>query len=164
MTSITWEGDITKKRHEVLFKQIETYRSEVLAAVEDVTSEEAEIIPNGFHNNIRWNLGHIFLDQFLWIQAITKEDANVPEPFHSWFGFGTFPKDFTADTPSFEELKTLLKQQPARLKQAYGNRLEEEFPPTEMGIHTIEQVLIRTIFHEGMHLQAIWDLRKYLAG
>ncbi len=38
----------------------------------------------------------------------------------------------------------------------------EEFPPTEMGMHTVEQVLVRTIFHEGMHLAAIIALRKFL--
>jgi uncharacterized damage-inducible protein DinB len=160
--SIILGGKYMKKRHQVLFKQIETYRSEVLSVVENVSSKEAEIIPKGFNNNIRWNLGHIYLDQLLWIQTVTKEKANVPEPFNSWFGFGTSPKDFTKYTPSFEELKTLLKQQPAQIKQNYGNRLEEEFPPTEMGMHIIEQVLIRTIFHEGMHLQAIMNLKKCL--
>ncbi|CAM5180434.1 DinB family protein OS=Ureibacillus acetophenoni OX=614649 GN=SAMN05877842_103228 PE=4 SV=1 [Ureibacillus acetophenoni] len=44
--------------------------------------------------------------------------------------------------------------------ELYGHRLEEEFPPTEMGMFTIEQVLIRTIFHEGMHLQRIIDILK----
>ncbi|MEH7180607.1 DinB family protein [Neobacillus vireti] len=149
-----------KKRHEILFAQLECYRSYILAVLESVTLEEAEVIPKGFKNNIRWNLGHIYLDQYLWIQAVTKEKSGVPEPFNTWFGYGTSPADFTSETPSLEELKSLLKEQPALIKAEYGDRLEEEFPPTEMGMHTIEQVLIRTIFHEGMHLQAILDLKK----
>ena len=149
-----------KRRHEVLFNQIETYRSYILGVIENVTEEEAEVIPKGFNNNIRWNLGHIYLDQYLWIQAVTKEKAGVPEQFQSWFGYGTSPANFTSDTPPLEELKTLLKEQPAQIKAQYGERLEEEFPPTEMGMHTIEQVLVRTIFHEGMHLQTILDLKK----
>ena len=32
-----------------------------------------------------------------------------------------------------------------------------------MGMHTIKQVLIRTIFHEGMHLQTILDIKKVMA-
>jgi hypothetical protein len=128
--------------------------------LENVTEEEAEVIPPGFRNNIRWNLGHIYLDQYLWIQAVTKEKAGVPEQFKAWFGYGTSPANFTKETPSMEELKKLLKEQPAQIKAEYGDRLEEEFTPTEMGIHTIEQVLIRTIFHEGMHLQTILDLKK----
>jgi uncharacterized damage-inducible protein DinB len=149
-----------QQRHEVLFTQLETYRSYILGVLEIVTEEEAEVIPKGFRNNIRWNLGHIYLDQYLWIQAVTKEKAGVPEQFKTWFGYGTSPANFTQETPSIEELKKLLKEQPAQIKAEYGDRLEEEFTPTEMGIHTIEQVLIRTIFHEGMHLQTILDLKK----
>lgn len=149
-----------KRRHEVLFNQLESYRSYILGVLETVTEEEAEVIPKGFNNNIRWNLGHIYLDQYLWIQAVTKEKAGVPEPFQTWFGYGTSPANFTAETPTVEELKKLLKEQPAQIKAQYGERLEEEFAPTEMGMHTIEQVLIRTIFHEGMHLQTILDLKK----
>lgn len=151
-----------KIRHEVLFDQLKTYRGYVLNILEDITEEEANFIPDNFNNNIRWNLGHIYLDQYLWIEAVTKEKAKVPETYHSWFGFGTSPKDFTAETPSLEELKALLIKQPSQIRDLYGPRLEEEFPPTEIGMHTIEQVLIRTIFHEGMHLQAILDLKKWI--
>ncbi|RSD22546.1 DinB family protein [Mesobacillus subterraneus] len=149
-----------KKRHEVLFNQLETYRSEILEVANTVSDEDAEKIPAGFNNNIRWNLGHIYLDQYLWIQAVAKEPADVPEKFNSWFGYGTSPADFTEETPSVRVLKELLKTQPARIKETYGERLEEEFAPTEMGMHTIEQVLVRTIFHEGMHLQTILDIKK----
>lgn len=152
-----------KQRHEVLFEQLETYRRLVLSVLEDVSEEKAEVIPKGFNNNIRWNLGHLYLDQYLWIQAVTKERTVVPNEFNQWFGFGTSPKDFTNRTPSFAELKNLLEKQHHDIKNEYGHRLEEEFSPTEMGMHTIEQVLIRTIFHEGMHLQTILDIKKVMA-
>jgi len=151
-----------KKRNEVLFNQLETYRSYLLGVVEILTEQEAEFIPAGFNNNIRWNLGHIYLDQFLWIQAVTKEKAPVAEQFKEWFGYGSSPVNFTSETPSIEVLRILLREQPSKIKEDYGNRLEEEFPPTEMGMHTIEQVLTRTIFHEGMHLQTILDIKKLL--
>lgn len=150
-------------RHKVLFKQLETYRSYILGVLENVTEEEAEIIPKGFNNNIRWNLGHIYLDQQLWIQALTKEKNEEFKQLNSWFGYGTSPANFSSETPSLNDLKIMLKKQPAQIQEQYGDRLEVEFPPTEMGMHTIEQVLIRTIFHEGMHLQAILDLKKCLS-
>lgn len=151
-----------KTRHNILFTQLETYRNELLAVLEGVTEEMAEMIPPGFRNNIRWNMGHVFLDQFLWIAALTKAMGDVPPAYQNWFGFGTSPSDFTEETPSFEELKQLLETQPKIIKETYGNCLEEVFPPTEMGMHTLEQVLIRTIFHEGMHFQAILNIRKSL--
>ena len=147
-------------RHQILFNQLKSYRSYILEILDNVTKEEADVIPKGFRNNIRWNLGHIYLDQYLWIQALTKEKTLETEPFNSWFGFGTSPAVFTSETPTFESLKKLLAQQPVKIEEMYGHRIEDEYPPTEMGMHTIEQVLIRTIFHEGMHLQAIIDIKK----
>ncbi|MFD1019122.1 DinB family protein [Thalassobacillus hwangdonensis] len=147
------------KRQEALFNQMDTYREELLDILSDVTSEEAEMIPEEFNNNIRWNLGHLYLDQYMWIKVLTKDDL-YSDQLTGWFGFGTTPADFDQDTPSFDELKERLKDQPRRIKEHYGDRLEEEFPPTEMGMFTIEQVLIRTIFHEGLHTQAINDLKK----
>lgn len=151
-----------KKRHAVLFNQLEEYRSHLLASISDITKEKADIIPKGFRNNIHWNLGHIYLDQYLWIQALTKEKMETIENFEQWFGFGTSPTNFTNETPSFGDLIPLLTHQPSLIKEIYGSRLEEEYTPTEMGMHTIEQVLIRTIFHEGMHLQTILDIKKIL--
>lgn len=150
------------KRLEVLFEQLRTYRNELLDLVGDVSEEAAEAIPNGWNNNIRWNLGHIYLDQYLWIRALTKEDVPVSMSFNDWFGFGTSPKQFTQETPSFQELIMLLKNQPYEIKERYKDRLEEPFIPTEMGMHTIEQVLIRTIFHEGLHIGAIQGIKKGL--
>ncbi|MFP7288765.1 DinB family protein [Shouchella clausii] len=151
-----------ERRHEVLFEQLNTYRSELLNMVEDVTEEEAEIVPRGFNNNIRWNLGHVILDQYLWIRVLTKEDMPISLAFNQWFGYGTDPSHFTDETPSLAELISLLREQPRLIEQNYRDRLEEEFPPTDMGMHTIEQVLVRTIFHEGLHMGAIVAIKRQI--
>lgn len=151
------------KRQEILLNSLETYRKDLLEAVEDVSEEEAELIPKGFRNNIRWNLGHTYLDQYLWIIAVTREKDETMEKFNQWFGFGTTPADFTEETPTFQELKGLLENQINEIKKRYSHRLEEAHPPTSMEHYTtIEQVLVRTAFHEGMHVQAINDIKKCL--
>lgn len=156
------ESEAMKKRHEVLFTQLGTYREETLRLVEGVSEEEAEIIPEGFHNNIRWNLGHIYLDQYLWIESFVQEISDNTIKLNEWFGFGTSPTNFTEETPNLSELKELLQGQPEQIKEKYGHRLEEEFPPTEMGMYTIEQVLMRTVFHEGLHIGAIQYLKRFI--
>jgi len=55
-----------------------------------------------------------------------------------------------------------LTRQPDQVKERYGDRLAEEFPPIDMGMQTIEQVLLRTIFHEGLHFQAILTIHRFL--
>lgn len=151
-----------EKRHVVLFQQLQDYRSETLHAVEGLTEEEFNIVPKGFNNNILWNLGHIYLDQYLWISHITKEEISLPPGFHEWFAYGTKPADWQASPPSLTIIHQLLAAQPEQIRALYGERLEEEFPATESGMHTISQVLVRTIFHEGLHLAAITAIRRFL--
>lgn len=150
------------RRHAVLFEQLKTYRGELLNLAHGVTHRDAEIIPEGFNNNIRWNLGHVLVDQYLWIRALTKEEIPIPIIFNEWFGYGSDPSRFTNETPSFSELIPMLQQQPQIIQERYQDRMEEEFPPTEMGMCTVEQVLVRTIFHEGLHIGAIQALKRQL--
>lgn len=142
---------IILKRHEVLFHQLQDYRSDLLGLVENITEEQADRTPHGFRNNIRWNLGHVYLDQYLWLQHITKEKLDFPSHYPSFFGYGTSPQDWTSQPPSLEELRNLLHEQPKKIQQQFEDRLEETFPTTQSGMHTIAQVLVRTIFHEGLH-------------
>lgn len=155
-------GSSMKVRHEVLFKQLHTYRSELLDLVSGISEEDAEIVPRGFNNNIRWNLGHVCVDQYLWIQVLTKEEMPVSMTFAKWFGYGTNPACFTNETPTYSELISILQKQPMIIQEKYQDRLEEEFKPTEMGMFTLEQVLVRTIFHEGLHIGAIQALKRTL--
>lgn len=44
-----------------LFKQMDFVRGQTLKLMEGVTEEQADVIPEGFRNSIRWNLGHIYV-------------------------------------------------------------------------------------------------------
>ncbi|WP_455675735.1 DinB family protein [Pradoshia sp.] len=151
------------KRHEVLIKQLADYRHEFLETVSSVREEEVDIIPEGYRNNIRWHMGHVYVDQYLWIQHLTKEEIVMPKNFIEWFGYGTSPLDWGDDIPSVDYLKKLLAIQPFMIRDLYGERLEEHFPTTESGMHTIAQVLVRTIFHEGIHLANVQAIKRAAA-
>jgi uncharacterized damage-inducible protein DinB len=149
-----------EKRHSVLLQQLEDYRNGTLGSIEDISEEEADIVPEGFNNNIRWNLGHIFIDQYLWIQHLTKEKIDIPESYLDLFNFGTKPSDWNGNIPSLETLRKQLSEQISFIKQNYADKLEIEYPATESGMHTIAQVLVRTIFHEGLHMGAILAIKR----
>ncbi|MEF2965712.1 DinB family protein [Paenibacillus sp. M1] len=152
-----------EKRHEVLFTQLSSYRGELLDIVSSVSAAEADNIPKGFNNNIRWNLGHVYVDQYLWLKALTKEEIPFPAKLNEWFGYGTDPSRFTDETPALPELVTLLREQPEIIREKYRDRMDEEFAPTDMGMFTVEQVLVRTIFHEGLHIGAILAIKRQLS-
>lgn len=92
-------------------ESLEIYREYLLGVLEDVTDEQANYIPPGFRNTIRWNLGHMYVDAYLWIYSLTgEEDSRIVE-WNMWFGYGTTPENFTDATPGYEELKRLLMEQ-----------------------------------------------------
>ncbi|MFS0784323.1 DinB family protein [Bacillus sp. 1P06AnD] len=150
------------KKHEVLFNQLNDYRSQVINLLSSVSEEQADVIPAGFHNNIRWNAGHIYLDQYLWIQHLTREPIYIPEEYHNWFGYGTSPTVWQTSPPSMKEIIQQLKNQPKYIKEKYGDSLEVEYAPVESGMKTLPQVLVRTIFNEGIHLSHIQLIKRFL--
>jgi len=154
---------MVEKRHEVLFQQLRDYRQETLNLVADITETMADRVPAGFTNNIRWNLGHIYLDQLLWIQHLTKEPIELPEQYQQFFAYGTRPAGWQGEPPTLDKLRERLAGQIDWIRERYGERLEEVFPATESGMHTIAQVLVRTIFHEGLHIGAIQALRRAIS-
>ena len=75
--------------NEAIFNQLDFARGGTLKSVENVTEQEADIIPEGFANSIRWNLGHIYTvhEQFAFATAgerpVFRKDSRrglQPEP------------------------------------------------------------------------------------
>lgn len=151
------------KRHEVLIKQLADYRHKFLEAISFIGEEEANRIPAGYQHNIRWHMGHIYVNQYVSIQQLTKEEIVMPRNFIKWFGKGTSPEDWEEELPSLDYVKRLLALQPFMIRDLYGERLEEQFSTTESGIHTIAQVLVRTIYDEGVQLGQVQALKKAIS-
>ena len=48
---------------EFVFNAITQTRANAIAAIEGLSNEQLNEIPEGFSNNIAWNLGHILVTQ-----------------------------------------------------------------------------------------------------
>ncbi len=148
-------------RKKILFNQIESFRQDLLGVLEDVTEEMSNIVPEGFNNSIKWNVGHIYLDQYLWIYHKIDDELLLPMNFRELFSYGTNPADWLVEAPTLEELKVLLIEQVAHIKEDFESRLDEELTePTELEMNTIGEVLPRTLYHEGLHIGAILAFEK----
>jgi hypothetical protein len=54
---------MVKNTENYLLTQMKFVRTSTIRSVEGLDEKLADIIPKGFNNNIRWNLGHIYLMQ-----------------------------------------------------------------------------------------------------
>lgn len=63
---------------EMIFKQINLVRQNTLNEMENLTEEQADQMPEGFRNTIRWNLGHIYTVQNALISKFGGKNIDTP--------------------------------------------------------------------------------------
>lgn len=152
---------------EVVFKQLEFVRSLTMKAIEGLSEQELDIIPKGFNNHIRWNLGHIYFVQEKLAFQISGGVVQMPDHFPKLFGGGTKPADWQEESPTLEQLFGMLDKQPSRIREAFQTRLDEPIlKPFTTGsgitMNTIGECLNFTLYHEGLHYQAITTLKRFI--
>ncbi|WFB59865.1 DinB family protein [Paenibacillus sp. BR1-192] len=152
--------------NEAIFNQLDFARGATLKSVEQLTEQEADIIPEGFANSIRWNLGHIYTVTEQFAFATAGEQPRLPEGFEAWFATGTKPADWTSKPPALSELAELLQEQTARIRETFSNRLDQASAhPLTIGpvtFQTVGEFLTFSLYHEGMHTQTIKVYRKLI--
>ncbi len=131
-----------------------------MRVIEDVSDEMADVIPEGFRNNIRWQLGHIYFVNEAFAFYYNDLPMHGVKGFKEWFSNGTTPLDWVTEPPSMKELRDLLEGQQERIQSALTNRLEEETKQkfttgSGFALETTGEFLNFNLYHEGMHVSVI---------
>ncbi|MBY9081296.1 DinB family protein [Paenibacillus sp. HN-1] len=147
-----------------LFDQLSFIRQATLHITQDITESQADVIPERFHNNIRWNLGHIYLVQEQFAFHYSGEPLQIPDGYRELFGVGTRPTGQKPSMPALTELRQRLKEQPDRIRDRLSGRLDEvvKNPLTihSLALTTVREYLTLNLYHEGQHVQAIRSITK----
>lgn len=153
---------------ENIMKQMDMTRTFLLMGAEKITEENADIIPAGFPNSLRWQLGHVLVSFEYIVFHMAGEEVKLPEGYSEMFTRGTSPKDWTADPPKVAELKELLSEQMGRFKDTFGSRLdetiEETFKAGPVELNTIGELILFALFHESEHGGCIKGLHRAIKG
>lgn len=149
----------------MIFQQMRFIRNRTLAALDATTEEMADKVPEGFANNIRWNLGHIYVTQEKLAYSFLQEDPYLPEGYLHFFNAKTSPSTWESTPPSLAELRNLLATQLDRLEETFRGRLAEKGEkPFRLGEHvqfdTLAEVLSFMNWHEGLHQGTISSLKR----
>ncbi|WP_242877474.1 DinB family protein [Desulfosporosinus sp. BG] len=149
-----------------LFNQLKVVRTNTINAVKELSESQVDSVPEGFSNNIRWNLGHVYLVQERFAFGFTQEPIQMPDGFTDLFGKDTKPSEWKIQPPTLSELIKLLDDQTNRIKEKLLNRLDEAVVnpltmPSGLTLKTIGEFLTFSMYHEGMHVQTIKMLKKF---
>ncbi|TCM95887.1 DinB family protein [Paenibacillus sp. BK033] len=152
-----------------LLHQLGFVRQVTLNAVRGLPEAVLDVVPEGFNNNMRWNLGHIYVVQERFAFHFAGEPVLLPDSFERWFAKGTKPGDWQEEQlPKLDTLLELLAAQPIRIAEKLHDRLEEQTAMpfttgTGVPLHTVGEFLSYTLYHEGIHFNSISLLKRFAA-
>ena len=138
-------------------------RLNILKEISHLSTEQLNKIPEGFNNNIAWNLAHMISAQQGICYKRSGLDTTVSEEFFHAYKPGTKPEKFIdAEEVAFikEQLFTTLDQLEADMDK--GIFVDYTSVITRYGIelNNIDSAITFLPFHEGLHIGYIMSLRK----
>ncbi|MVN21679.1 DinB family protein [Mucilaginibacter arboris] len=144
-------------------QKIKATRTFLLNLVEGLTIEQLNQIPEGFNNNIIWNLAHLTAAQ----QSICYKRSGlkpvVQDKYFSPYLPGTKPDSFI-DQAEAGTIKTLLLSSLDEFESDYKKGFFKTYTPfvTRYGvaIDTIDDAINFLPYHEGYHTGAIMALKR----
>lgn len=150
---------------EALFKTWATNRKIYLSFLEGYSLEQLNKIPNGFKNNLIWNIGHVVVVQQLLVYRGSNQPMAVSMEMVNKYKSGSKPTE-PVTQEEVNQIKELMESLVAKTEEDYKNGIfttYNEFT-TSTGFHlaSVQDALEFNNYHEGLHLGCLMSLRKFI--
>ncbi|WP_435261329.1 DinB family protein [Tenacibaculum sp. nBUS_03] len=145
------------------FEVLKKSRELVLNLTNGLTIEQLHKIPEGFNNNIAWNVAHLVVTQQLLLYKLSGLQCLVSDELIDNYRKGTKPTE-TFTEEEFEEVKELLLGLPDTLKEDFSAGIFSDYTEyktsTGFVLDSFKTALAFNNMHEGIHLGVIMAIRK----
>jgi len=145
------------------FEILKKNRALILKVIEGFTLEQLNKIPNGFGNNIIWNMAHLVVIQQILCYKLSGLPMHVSDEMTAKYMKGSKP---TADVSQEEmdEIIELFISLPNQFEKDYSANIFKEYEVYTTSLNVtltdIDSANAFNNFHEGIHLGVILALRK----
>jgi len=144
-------------------KLLQTSIQNVVALVEGLSTEKLNKIPQGFSNNVIWNVAHLTVTQKLLIYGLSDNDLGLSQAFVEKYRKGTQP----IANVSEQDCKAIINQfknQFEDLQQDLNNdifKTYKEYPTSyNFTITSLQDAICFNNLHYGLHVSTILKLIK----
>jgi len=143
---------------------LEKQRTVLLKKTEHLTTDQYNLIPPGFNNNIIWNMGHVLIIS----ESLLYSNIPFEIPIHEFDTEG-FKKGTKPERPISDYVISLIRQSMSDTVPLFRKLLNDAASasfhmPQSDPLHTLisEKTLRFILFHEDMHLTKIDRLLLYV--
>lgn len=145
------------------FDILKANRLLIIRIINDCTLEQINKTPDGFNNNIAWNIAHLVVTQ----QLLCYKFANIPmyvsDDLIAKYRKGTAPQN-DLNEQEFEEIKTQFLMLPDKIEEDFQSNIFKTYQSyttsVNVSLNSISDAIEFNNFHEGIHLGSILALKK----
>ena len=140
-------------------------RELTLGHMEGLTENQLLTVPEGFNNNVLWNVGHVLYYLCAFTYGHSGLALPLPDEYVEWFKHGTTPSEWMT-TPNSGEVAERARTIIPEIKADRAAGKFDAFEPFELAagssLDTLTEALVFHCAHEGMHVGHIAILKKFL--
>jgi hypothetical protein len=127
--------------------------------------EQLNKIPEGYSNNLIWNIGHIVVVQQMLVYKLSGLPMMIPDEMVSKYKKGSKPEqDFSQE--EVDEIRSFLYETINRSEKDFENEIFNNYIAfTAMTGYTIKNAadaLNFNSYHEALHLGIMMGIRKFI--
>lgn len=146
-------------------ENIKSVRKYLLNLIAELNPEQLNKIPQGFSNNIIWNLAHLTATQQRICYLRSGLKPVVQEQYITPFIPGTKPEGFV-DSAEIETLKSLfistIEELETDYKKSFFATYEEVTVRYGITLTNVDDAINFLLYHEGYHTGVIVELMKFV--
>ena len=150
---------------ETTFKIWETNRQLYLKFLNSYTLEQLNKIPDGFSNNLIWNIGHIIVSQQGLVYRLSGLPTYIEDSLVETYKNGSKPTGMTT-AKEVAQLKDLLISLIEKTKLDYTDgkftTYNEYNTATGFNLKSTNEALEFNNYHEALHLGFMMNIRKFI--
>ncbi|GIO34672.1 MULTISPECIES: DinB family protein [Paenibacillus] len=151
-------------RDAYLFGLMLKNRNTVISKVENLPADKRIVVPQGFNNNIHWQLGHLLTVTSAILFRFSGRDSVVPDDYQAFFGNGTKPADWNGEPPAWDTLIQGLTEQCKLIEDTFTGKLGEPLAIKDnfAKAETVGEAFAVNLGHENYHLGMINAMLRVL--
>ena len=148
-----------------LFKVWRKNRELYLDFFDNCSSEQLNQVPDGFNNNIIWNIGHVVVAQQALIYKLSEVPWYISNELYHLYKPGTKPTQTTTQE-EVEELKrfliSLIEKTETDFAAGKFIKFNERMTATGFLLSSFSDALEFNNYHEGLHLGVARSIARFV--
>ncbi|RJX39526.1 hypothetical protein D3P09_08880 [Paenibacillus pinisoli] len=144
-------------------REFRELREETIALAKGALPQHLDLMPDGFNNSIRWNLGHLLAAWDHGIFPKLGRERRIPAVYHHMFPRGTSPLDWREYPPTREGIIQELGNQMNDIARELPSQLDAPLAEPFLDMSTMREMAAFLLREEQHHQKVIRAIGEALS-